>query len=65
MSNNGPYTDIDTQEYRPGPLTPFCGRCYLPEALCGCPPGTTARQTTQAQSSAGGRPRYRHGGKLA
>lgn len=36
--NNGPYIDIDDQEYRAGPLTPRCRLCGMPEALCDCPP---------------------------
>lgn len=34
--NSGPYVDHDTQEYRDGPLTPKCGVCDLPIALCDC-----------------------------
>lgn len=38
MSNNGPYIDIDDQEYRPGPLAPVCPTCRYLLALCDCPP---------------------------
>ena len=38
MSNNGPYVDIDDQEYRPGPLAPVCPTCRYLLALCDCPP---------------------------
>lgn len=36
MSNNGPYIDIDDQEYRPGPIAPVCADCGLPAWLCEC-----------------------------
>ncbi len=38
MSNNGPYVDIDDQEYRHGPVTPRCKLCGMPETLCDCAP---------------------------